>query len=126
MERPTTDVVVTIPTNTGETLKGKFTFKLSLSYREILEMDQMRRALLGPQQGETDPQAFVISQGLAKINTHLVAKGSPTWWRDSNNGLDLEDINIVLKVFEELNKAEKAHVESLKTRADKAVADLET
>lgn len=125
MQRKTAEFIVSIPTG-GDTLRGKFRVKVKLTYREILEMDSVRRQLQGPQGGDVDPLAALVASSLAKINTHIMDGDCPSWWKDANNGLDFDDLNIILEVAKELNKVEKAHLDDLKKLSDKAAELLKT
>ena len=123
MAKNETEFAVTIPLGEGEEpLRGKFKVKIKLSYRDILNMDAQRRQLLGPGGGEADGMAALIASAVSKIRTH--ALDTPSWWRDAENGLGFDDINIVLTILNELNKVEKDYLDDLKKAAEKAVEDL--
>jgi hypothetical protein len=117
----TAEFVVSISYN-EETLKGKFKVKTRLSFRERLRMDEIRRSLLGPSSTEASMEANGIASALAKVQVHLIE--SPSWWKTNSNGLDFEDPNVVLTVFEELNKAEDAYLKGLKKEGDEAREEL--
>jgi hypothetical protein len=116
--------VVCIPVEGEEPLRGKFTVKVKLSVREMLEMDQVRRGLLGPQAGEPDALAAYMASNLARIRTH--ATETPSWWKEAGNGLEFDDINVIMAVSQELDKVEKSHLADLKARAEKAKLALAT
>lgn len=122
MRRNEAEFTVNIPMPGEEPLRGKFKVKVKLSYRDILNMDAIRRQLLGPQGGDADGMAALISQGVAKIRVHALE--TPSWWRDADNGLDFEDINVVLTVLTELNKVEKDYLDDIQKAAGKAAEDL--
>jgi hypothetical protein len=113
---------VTIPVPDEEPLRGKFRVKVKLSYRDILNMDSIRRQLLGPNGGEADGMAALVASGLAKIRTHSLE--TPSWWKEAGDGLEFEDINVVLSVLTEINNIEKEHLAEVQKAADKAVEEL--
>ena len=118
MARKQAEFVVSIPVEGEENLRGKFKVNVKLSLREILEMDAMRRSLLGPQGGEVGGMAALVAGTIARIQTHAVE--TPSWWKDSDNGLGFDDVNIILAVGAELNKVEKSHLEDIQKAAAKA------
>lgn len=122
MSKREDEFVVNIPQLGEEPLRGKFRVKLKLSYREILGMDALRRQLLGPGGNEADGMATVIASGIAKIRTHALE--TPSWWKDAEEGLGFDDINVVLTVLQELNKVEQAALDELKKAAEGATQDL--
>jgi hypothetical protein len=122
MKRNEAEFIVNIPQDGEEPLRGKFRVKVKLSYREILNMDSIRRQLIGPGGGEADGMATLVSSGLAKIRTHVI--DAPSWWKDSNEGLDFDDIKVVLTILDEINKVERDHLADLAKRAEKATEEL--
>jgi len=122
MAKNEAEFTVNIPVEGEEPLRGKFRVKVKLSYKDILNMDSIRRQLLGPQGGEADGMAALIASSLAKIQVHTLE--SPSWWKSANNGLEFDDINVVLAVITEINKVEKDHVAALAKAAEDAVEKL--
>jgi hypothetical protein len=116
------EFVVSITTDEGEELRGKFKVKVKPSYRDILNMDAARRSLLGPQGGDVDALAALIASNLAEIQTMSVEV--PSWWKDAKNGLDFDDINVIIKVAEGLHGVQKAHLKTVQDEAAKAKEDL--
>lgn len=123
MARNEAEFTVSIPQQAGEEpLRGKFRVKVKLSYRDILNMDAMRRQLLGPGGGEADGFAALIASNVAKIRIHSLE--TPSWWREAEEGLGFDDIGVIVAIANELNKIEKDHLEDLKKLAEKATEDL--
>ena len=94
---------------TKSTWTGEFTARKYLTHRQMLEKDRLYREFLGPvspdmsrQQGRADALA-TLAVSLVKF---------PPFWKDSNNGLDLVDDNVLGelwdKVFAIQNPEEKA------------------
>jgi hypothetical protein len=122
MARKTAEFVVSIPVEGEENLRGKFKVNVKLSLREILEMDALKRSLLGPQGGEVGGMAQLVAGTIARIQTHAVE--TPSWFKDANCGLDFDDVNVVLAIGAELNKVEKSHLEDIQKAASKAAEAL--
>lgn len=122
MNRKTAEFTVTIPVDGDEPLRGKFKINIKLSYREILQMDAMRRQLLGTLSGEADGMASLIASAVAKIRTHAVE--TPSWWKEAGNGIEFDDMNIVLTVLAEIQKLEQDHLAEIQKAADKATEAL--
>jgi len=122
MNRKTAEFTVTIPVEGDEPLRGKFKINVKLSYREMLAMDAMRRQLLGPLSGEADGMAALIASAVSKIRTHAI--DTPSWWKEAGNGIDFDDMTVVLTVLEEIQKVEKTHLEEIQKAAEKAAEAL--
>lgn len=122
MNRKVAEFTVTIPVEGDEPLRGKFKINVKLSYREILAMDALRRQLLGPLSGEADGMATLIASAVAKIRTHAIE--TPGWWKDAGQGMDFDDLGVVLTILEEIQKIEKSHLEDLQKAAEKAAEAL--
>lgn len=124
MRRNEAEFLVNIPVEGEEQpLRGKFRVKVRLSYRDILNMDSRRRQLLGPAGGEADGLAALIASTLSKVQTHTLE--APSWWKEAGDGLEFEDINVILKVAAELNKVEVDYMEGLKKAAEEAKPTLQ-
>lgn len=108
---------------TGETLRGTFRAKKRLTHLDRLRRDQVRRELLGqisPESASSEAQSLAI--GLADLRVRLVEM--PSWWTDSDNGLKLEDENVLVKVYESAQKVEKEAREAIQKAAEAATAEL--
>lgn len=105
-----------------EPLRGKFVVKTKLSMKEIMAMDNLRRQYLGPNGGESDGLAATIARDLAEIQIHTV--DAPSWWIESKNGLEIQDVKIVLDVYDELQKVKRSNFGSLAEKAQAAKEDL--
>lgn len=118
----TEEFTVSIPTSDGDTLRGKFKIKLRLSHRDRLQMDEIRRNLLGTKSSEASQEAYGLASALAKIQVHLL--DAPSWWKENSNGLDFEDDEVVLAVLEGLTKVENEYRAKIQKEADEARGDL--
>ena len=108
---------------TGEQFTGDFKIKTLLSYAEQLAEDRMRREYLsGPAEVPPGGNAVQIANLFAAIGVRAIE--TPTWWKESNNGLDLFDSNVVADVYEEMAKAVAAQTKELQDAAAEAKKKL--
>jgi hypothetical protein len=90
---------------TGQTIIGKFKAKKRLSHLDRLRRDQIRRELLGQiSPDNASPEAQSLALGLADLRVRLVE--TPVFWRESQDGLLLEDENVLVVVYEAAQKVE--------------------
>lgn len=120
----TAEFTVSINCSDGEVLRGKFKVKLRLSHKDRLQMDEIRRNLLGIKSSEASPEANGLASALAKIQVHLI--DAPSWWKDGGNGLEFEDDEVVLEVLEGLTKVEGEYLAEIKKSAGEAREELKT
>jgi len=109
---------------TGESLQGVFKAKTRLSHRERLLIDQLKRQLLGPQPAGTMPSEDADSRADAFANLRVRLTESPSWWMNSNGGIELVDDNVVTAVFEKAVQVEVDAINAIKEAAAKAKAEL--
>lgn len=81
---------------TGRSFEGLFEAKVKLSHREVIKEDEIRRNVLGVNPNEAGPYAASIAGAVAYLTVRLTR--SPDWFKQSNNGLDLEDENVLVAV----------------------------
>lgn len=83
----------------GEQFKGEFTItcKLSIRERHLMELEKTR--ILG---GNTNPTNALmgIATMMATLHAHIVK--APTWWTDSNSGMDLADEDVVIGLYDKI------------------------
>jgi hypothetical protein len=123
MSSNTTEITVRSTLLDGTVLHGRFKIKTRLSNRDSLKLDEIRRSLLGEKSDMANENINGLASVLAKIAVNVVE--SPSWWKDSNNGLDLEEQGPVMDVFEAVLKAEKDYADDLKKKAEAAKSVLE-
>jgi len=99
------------------TWAGEFSVKTKLSWRDQLQMDKTRRELLGADAQGASPDAVAQAVILAELGVRIVK--SPTWWMESNRGLDLVDDNVLTEIYQKvrtvvmgLDKAAEKEVEA--------------
>ena len=107
---------------TKKAFEGSFTVKCLLSIQEIvdvgLRIDSYNRGSI-----TVAPGINLINRAFAELDVRIVK--SPSWWKDSNNGRELRDINIVLQVFSKAVDAEDVYEKRIveaAVEADKSVA----
>jgi hypothetical protein len=106
---------------TGKPYNGKFTVKTVLSRRENFLADERRRLILGSNSAGAPPslqgEAFMLGQ----LFVRLVE--APDWWKNADNGLDLEDENVIGEIYQlteaEVASSEKELADSAKTSLNK-------
>jgi hypothetical protein len=108
---------------TGEQFYGAFKTKVRLSHRDQFRQDQMRRELLGTHQEAASPRAANAAEIFSTINIHLV--DAPNWWKDADNGLALEDDNVVGAIWESIMRLKVEAAEELKKKAQEAKGELQ-
>jgi hypothetical protein len=123
MSSNTTEITVRSTLLDGTVLHGRFKIKTRLSNRDSLKLDEIRRSLLGEKSDMANENINGLASVLAKIAVNVVE--SPSWWKDSNNGLDLDEQGPVMDVFEAVLKAEKDYADDLKKKAEAAKSVLE-
>lgn len=108
--------------STGEKWVGSFKMKTRLSHKDQLRLDQIRRDLLGPNPDGASPRAQNQAEVFSFIAVHLL--DAPIWWKNNDNGLDLQDDNVVAEVYAQITKAKMEAAEKLKKAAIDAEATI--
>jgi len=104
----------------GERREGNFSVKCRLTMRERQMMELNKSRLLGGHSSPTDA-LMGISVMVATLITHIT--DAPEWWKQSDNGMDLEDETIVIKLFNQLTNEQVAWRDALTKHAlDKTAA----
>ena len=100
--------------------QGKFSAKLRLTHKEQLMVDREYRKLIG----DKPEHATLRSKNQADVISQLYIRvvDSPSWWRESDNGLDLLDDNVVAaiytKITETVAKEDAEKIEKAKEAAE--------
>ena len=104
--------------------KGSFTFRGTLTRRQRLYADQVRRRALGPSPEGTEPlptaqtDAYMIGQCAARV------MDAPVWWQESDSGMDLDDNNVLVAVYDAALKVEDEVKGLLSKDAEKVTKKL--
>jgi hypothetical protein len=109
---------------TGESFIGKFTFRTRLSHKDRLQIDTIRRQLLGaqPEGAQPSPRAESSAQIFANLQVRVV--DAPSWWVNSNGGMDLSDDDVVSSVFDSAIKVEQDEIDLIKKAGEEALESL--
>lgn len=109
--------------STGELYKGTFTIKTLLSYGDLLRLDRLRRDLLGGNHQEAASEmALNISNSLADLTVRIVE--GPSWWTDSNYGLNFIDNNVTQAIYDQMIKCVNEENSIVTKKKEEAIAKL--
>lgn len=100
---------------TGVQYKGTFTARciLNMAGRHAMELEKTR--LMADYKNPSDGLAG-ISITLATLRSKIVE--GPAWWKDSEGGATIIDDNVLLSLYDEVNKLENAWRKDLKKNAE--------
>lgn len=106
----------------GKNYSGTFKVKTLLTRSDMFVSDQRRRDILGPNGEQAldvlKAEAFMLGQLYVRV------LDAPKFWKDSNFGLDLEDVNVITAVYTKCMEAESERLNSLKKEAEGAKQSL--
>lgn len=113
---------------TAERMQGKFSLKLSLTHKEQLRRDELRRLYLGSfNEAAPSPRALNQADILSDINIRIDgAKGCPEWWRQADMGLNLKDDSVLRALNEQLEKGLAERAKAVKDALAEARGELKT
>ena len=115
--------VSVIGDETQEKWFGTFKAKVRLSHRDHLIKDKVRRDLLGPDGNNASPRALNTAEVFSELAVRVV--DAPAWWTDNDNGLGLQDDNVVGEVYKAAVKVATEAAENLKKQAEEAKKELQ-
>lgn len=102
---------------TRKNFEGSFTIKALLTQQEIVDvgllLDQYSRGSKSLSQGVS-----LLNRAFAELDIRIVK--APSFWKDSNQGRDLLDTNIVFGVYKAAMDAETEYDKKLEEMANKA------
>jgi len=101
---------------------GDFRAKKTLSHRDQLRRDQIRRELLGSQGGTPTERALSIAMVLSELAVRITK--APKWWAEKGDGLDLDDGNVIGEVYDNVTRIEREAAEAKKVKAEKAQEEM--
>lgn len=110
---------------TGEQYTGKFTFKTRLSHKERMQIDTLRRQILGPQPEGAVPSPRALSAAQIFANLAVRTLDAPSFWKNSDNGMDLADDDLVSAVYDAAIKAEEDEIQKVRKAGEDAKKDLQ-
>jgi len=109
---------------TGSNYVGSFTAKTKLSVKEQLREDELCRTLLGVNSQNASSSAKMLAIALAYLGVRIVK--APDWWTKLSNGMDVEDMNLIVAVHEACVKEIEKEYKVLDSEASKAEEALRT
>lgn len=102
---------------TGKTWAGEFKTRKYLSHRLKLQRDAIIRQLLG----ETNPQLSLQIERAAKLaDCQVSLVESPEFWKESANGLDLIDDNLLDTIQSHVARIQRETVAAVQKKAQEA------
>jgi hypothetical protein len=102
--------------------QGVFQAKTSLSVREVLREDEIRRTILGFNPQDASQYQSQLAAAVAYLSIRLTGD-VPDWWARTNNGLDVNDEIVLAEVNNACTKEiQKTREEFLKKAEDEAKA----
>lgn len=107
---------------TGELVRGAFKVKTRLSWRDQLARERIRLDLLGPLAAQASVRAREQADLVSELAVRIVE--APQFWKEADNGLDLQDDAIMVEVFNEAIKAETEAIAALKKLGEEAKVEL--
>jgi hypothetical protein len=108
--------------STGIPWKGVFKVKLHRSFREDLRQDELRRQLLGSNPNGADRRAVNVADIFSFLWVRLLE--TPQWWEKAENGLGLEDDNLIAEVYSRAMQEVVSAQEETKKAGEEAEAEL--
>lgn len=102
----------------GQTFEGLFTVKTKLSISETLREKELVRKFIGFNSQEADRETTMIAGAVAYLAMRIVK--APQWWKESNGGQDLDDVNVLAAVNNAAQAKIAAEYEKLAQEAEKA------
>lgn len=109
---------------TGESYTGLFRVLTRLTQRQRLQIDQIRRQLLGAQPNGAQPLPEAASGAEIIANLRVRVIDAPQWWVNSDGGLELTDDTVPGEIYFQAVKAEVDARKALQAAAQDATKEL--
>lgn len=109
---------------TGERFQGSFTVKQILTVREQAQVGLLADTYNGG--SRTIPRnVALMNLAIAELEVRIMqdkkgAQLAPSWWRDSDDGRDLLDVNVLYDIYNQALLAEKAYKTRVSGEAQEA------
>lgn len=97
--------------------KGTFTVKVGLSMQEQHTVELERTRMMADYKNPS-PGLMRIAIALSDLTVRIVE--SPSWWRETGNGYDILDRNVVEEIFIKSMDAETEWKKAIKKKAEEA------
>jgi hypothetical protein len=102
---------------TGLEYKGTFTVKCALSISEKHKMELERTRLSSDYANPTNGLSG-IAIAMSSLSVRIIE--APAWWKNTNNGSDILDENVIFEIFDKSLEMERLWRESLKKQGEEA------
>lgn len=103
---------------TGKSWYGKFEAKTTLSHRDRLLRDRLRREYLGDKSEGASEEAKATAICFSELAARLTKW--PDWWTASDMGMELKDMNLVGEVYRGALKIEEDYLKDLARKDEEA------
>jgi hypothetical protein len=117
MDLPKKEATFTIKVKgeeTGETYSGEFTVLTVLNIGQKIEVEREKSRIRMDYTNPT-PDLIIYSHYLANLAVRVI--DSPKWWKDSNNGLAIDDENVIAEIHAKTVEAQENWKKALKKKA---------
>lgn len=108
--------------NSGTAFNWNFTAKRMLTIRDRITKDAVRRQIVGDRPQDAEPNTLMRAEMLAYCQVSITE--APKGWRDTGNGLDLYDDNVLVKVYETIVEEHNKAVDEADKAAEEAKEKL--
>lgn len=108
---------------TRQKYDGSFTVKCVLTNRELIEVGLRTDAYNNGSKSIATSGIGIMNRAIAHMEIATIK--SPSWWRDSDGGRELLDLNVLYEVYNKALEAEKVYDERITKAADDAQAAAE-
>jgi hypothetical protein len=102
---------------TGKKYQGKFTIKNVLNIGEKVQLEREISRFLSDYQNPTD-NLKILATAIANIKMHIISY--PDFWNIDEDGLDIEDNNLIFHIFEKIMETKQKRYEEISKAASKA------
>lgn len=116
LEGTVTFYIDSVSIASGESYKGKFTVKGTLSPLDIIKADKVYRTLLGKDLQYATSQAQQLAFILSQLSARIVKY--PDWWKNEEVGGGHLDESILIDVFDNSVESEKEFREERKRQSE--------
>lgn len=122
METTKTFTISILGEASAKPYNGQFTVKTTLTRAERFAADVRRREILGPNGGEAAVELQLEAAMLGQLAVRVVS--GPAWWEQSDRGLKLEDLNVLVEIYNLTRAKEEEAAEELKKQAEEALSQI--
>lgn len=102
----------------GTHFVGVFKVKTTTSFRDALREDEVRRTLLGAAPDAAGDYQASVAAALAYLAVRCI--DVPDWWKSANNGVDLEDPNVLVEINNKIREAIDSERAAISKSAEQA------